>query len=216
MIKVSPTQLQSYSDYLQEHIDQQELIGRVSKTLPETEAMTKGKLFHQAVETGVSEYFQDAFSNSVISCIKEWIMIHEYKHYATLDVDGIQVKLRGIADGVSGSFIHEIKTTSRPINFDILNKYRNSVQAMCYQVIFEKDVKFHIVQLKNGDKIYTYQGNDDADTMEYEFLEVIDYSTIDCDMNIIQSKNTITNLARGFIEWCKHNNLQEFITEVVE
>lgn len=148
-------------DDIQEKLD--ELVAQIKgEPFETTDAILLGRAWHEALDRiggaqmsdrtfEVDGYTFDTDSLRVVTDKQPADLIRELRGELHLPEIGVVMKLR--VDGIRGTEIHEIKTTSR-IDLD---KYMHSLQWRCYLLAFKAMVVvYHLCKLREDRKTGIY------------------------------------------------------------
>ena len=141
MIRLSVTDLDSYRWWMaSEEAELDDLLRRLRRQEPPTEAMMAGRAFHKILETAkdgeLSTIEMDGFRfrfdvNDEIALPP----VRELKGQITIQTSVGEVTLVGVTDGLHGLTVHDYKFTK---SMDA-ERYANSLQWRSYLVMFNAD-----------------------------------------------------------------------------
>jgi hypothetical protein len=151
MIKVSATNLEAYRKYLDERISLDALMDTILRRSEPNNAMIKGTLFHEMMQTNEPEKYLEYFSQDCIDNARQFMNyrsplfeVKTRKQYTT--TKGI-VSMTGMADQILGNKVIEIKTRYSPINY---NDYADSLQWRVYCDVFDvPEVQYNVFEFKH-------------------------------------------------------------------
>ena len=177
-MKASASRIQVYFDYINEIIDLDEAIKRLTQPSEPSEAMYIGTLIHGLLEKITPQTLNDCdfvsidkYTLAVNDCLKDVVKqtafphkLVEYKLSKEYPYKGDIITLSGIADAIIGNNLIEYKTTS---HIDI-ERYYNSPQWKIYFDLFNADrIEYHIMKLKVKER--------QIEIVEYAQLNMYDY-----------------------------------------
>lgn len=139
-MRISVTELDQLAYFRNSDMELSELLARLRRETPPTEAMAAGTAFHTILENAgeceLDEVTQDGFTfRFELEAELSLPRIRELKLEKPYFIDGIEVTLVGKVDALNGKTVYDHKTTSR---FDA-EKYMDAIQWRAYLDMFGAD-----------------------------------------------------------------------------
>jgi len=134
-----------------EDMTAEELVGRLLRTAPANDQMRMGTAWHSIMERppeDIQEISMDGFQ-FVVNCDFKLFLPQskEIRACKTYLVDGVEVKLTGKCDGITGNTVIDHKLTFKPDPENYLTSY----QWRAYLDIFNADVFEYVIYSAKAD-----------------------------------------------------------------
>lgn len=211
-LRISPSKLEKFRLHVTEAyfgtITKEAVIDYIKGISVPTERMDWGTAFHTIIEEGPEGYFDQELgvcqvpvkSGAIITLDKEDVdaalnyraayptMVHELAINNYFQVNGHEVQMKMILDGINGTDVHECKTTDKPADY---SKYENSIQWRCYALATGcRRVQYDVFQKAKDGKVIPF---------EFRYLP---YKAMEGD---------VMRLLRHFITFCENENLMDYL-----
>lgn len=217
-IRISPSKLEKFRLHRDGEyngvITKQKVIESIKGESKWSPKATFGTAFHAVIENGKDRYYkpetgmyhvlEEEMPNEIVFTENEVIAAEEFRNrypnmvyeswvWYTLYVDNRQVTFLMKLDGLNGLQVHEQKTSDRACNIE---QYERSAQWKLYylalQPAFVQYNHFHYIKHKG----------DSEHKIKHTPFRFYNYPDL---------KTDIAGLTRHFLEFCDHNNLNDYI-----
>jgi hypothetical protein len=151
MIKISATQLESYSRLLDGALSPEQFERQLLRLDPPNAMMSKGSAFHEMLQSEEPMLFEGMFSSDCIAKARAKMdyrsKVFEYKVRRQYRTKYGDISVTGMADQLIGLDVVEIKTKYSPISYD---DYASSMQWRVYCELFgAKFVTYKVFEFAN-------------------------------------------------------------------